>query len=132
MTECARSSISGHTGSSAMVREPNTIHTAADESSSSTTHLVSSASEQQDTIMPDIDIDTKLRNSRTNNRATPGELRHKHTGHSSGDEETHDDEDKHDDNEEVRRFITVLLGKLTLIFGVIWNSKMVIWKFKTR
>ena len=103
------------TRNSAMVREPNTIHSsAADESSSSTTHLapISIQSEPQDSTMPDLS-ETKLRNSRSNNRAAAvavGELRHKHAGHSSssGDEGTHDEEDKHDDSEEVR-FLSVLL-----------------------
>ena len=102
------------TRNSAMVREPTTIHTTtattADESSSSTTHLASPTSEsQQDSIMPDLS-ETKLHNSRPNNRTPAGELRHKHTGHSSGDEGTHDEEDKHDGNDEVGKHALFITG----------------------
>ena len=100
-----RSHMTEVTRNSAMVREPNTIHTATDESSSSASHLASSVaaiSEHQDNIMPDLS-ETKLRNSRSNNRS--GDLHHsKHAGHSSGDETAHDEEDKHNESEEVSAF----------------------------
>ena len=117
MTEVSRNS--------AMVREPTTIHTTnhattADESSSSTTHLASPRSEsQQDiSIMPDLS-ETKLHNSRPNNRTPAGDLRHKHAGHSSGDEGTHDEEDKHDENDEVSKHALFYLD----LFYAVHSSK---------